>query len=71
MLNRRPDATERLVEFAETRRRARRRRAVEDLAWREGTVEERLAHALVQGIDDFIDEDTEEARAEVRRGRST
>ena len=61
VLNRRPDATERLVEFAETFK-GEKQGAVEDLAWRKGTVQERLAHALVKGITDFIVEDTEEAR---------
>ena len=42
-----------------------------DLAWREAPVEERLSHALVHGIVDFIEEDTEEARQALRSGRST
>ncbi len=58
---RRPDATERLVRFAETVRGEATKREV-DLAWRERDVEERLVHALVHGIDDFIEEDVEEAR---------
>ncbi len=58
---RRPDATERLVAFAETVKGGGKKR-VEDLSWREGTVEERLEHALVKGIVDFVEEDTEEAR---------
>jgi 5-methyltetrahydrofolate--homocysteine methyltransferase len=61
LLNRRPDATERLVAFAETVK-AKGKAAVKDDEWRTGTVEERLAHALVKGITDFIDQDTEEAR---------
>ena len=61
LLNRRPDATERLVTFADTVKQADKAEIVAD-AWREGTVEERLSHALVKGIVDFIDEDTEEAR---------
>jgi 5-methyltetrahydrofolate--homocysteine methyltransferase len=61
IFNRRPDATERMVAFAETVRGEGTKRTV-DLAWRTGTVEERLVHALVHGIDDFIEEDTEEAR---------
>jgi 5-methyltetrahydrofolate--homocysteine methyltransferase len=60
LLNRRPDATERLVEFAETVK-AKGREAVEPDAWRTGTVEERLGHALVKGIVEHIDADTEEA----------
>ncbi len=66
VLNRRPDATERLVAFAETVK-AQGRAAVEDLAWRAGTVEERLAHALVKGIATHIVEDTEEARLKYAR----
>src|SRR5919197_430193 len=58
---RRPDATERMVAFAETVKGEGAKREV-DLSWREGTVEERLKHALVHGIDTFIEEDTEEAR---------
>jgi 5-methyltetrahydrofolate--homocysteine methyltransferase len=60
VLNRRPDATERLLEVADTVKG----RAVEaaDLAWRKAPVHERLAHALVEGIADYVVEDTEEAR---------
>jgi 5-methyltetrahydrofolate--homocysteine methyltransferase len=58
---RRPDATERMVRFAETVQGGALER-VEDLTWREGSVEERLSHALVHGIDDHIVEDAEEAR---------
>ena len=70
LLNRRPDATERLVETAETlkaQKSGSKDKAVKDDAWRGGTVEERLSHALVKGITDFIDADTEEARAKVTR----
>ena len=66
VLNRRPDATERLVSFAETVK-AHGKAVVEDLAWRAGTVEERLAHALVRGITTYIVEDTEEARVRAAR----
>ncbi len=62
LLNRRPDATERLVEFAETVKSKDKKDAGEDLRWREGTVEQRLAHALIKGIDRFITDDVEEAR---------
>ena len=62
LLNRRPDATERLVEFAETVKGKGGATAVADEAWRSEPVEERLAHALVKGIVEFIDEDAEEAR---------
>jgi 5-methyltetrahydrofolate--homocysteine methyltransferase len=61
LLNRRPDATERLVAFAETVKKSDKP-AVKDDGWRAGTVEERLSHALVKGITDFIDQDVEEAR---------
>jgi 5-methyltetrahydrofolate--homocysteine methyltransferase len=61
LLNRRPDATERLVEFAETVKGGAKA-AEEDLAWRNEPVEARLAHALVKGITQYITEDTEEAR---------
>jgi 5-methyltetrahydrofolate--homocysteine methyltransferase len=66
LLNRRPDATERLVEFAETFKGAAKART-EDIAWRNAPVAERLKHALIKGITDFIDEDTEEARAQLGR----
>jgi 5-methyltetrahydrofolate--homocysteine methyltransferase len=61
LLNRRPDATERLVNFAETVK-AQGKAAAKDDKWRKGTVEERLSHALVKGVTDYIDQDTEEAR---------
>ncbi len=66
LLNRRPDATERLVDFAETVK-AKGKKVEEELAWRATDVEERLKHALVKGITDFIDIDTEEARAKLGR----
>ena len=66
IFNRRSDATERMVAFADTVRGEGMKREV-DLAWREGTVDERLKHALVHGIDDFIEEDTEEARKQRER----
>ena len=61
LLNRRPDGTERLVAFAETVKR-QDKTVLKDDEWRKGTVEERLSHALVKGITDYIDQDTEEAR---------
>jgi 5-methyltetrahydrofolate--homocysteine methyltransferase len=61
LLNHRDDATERLIKFAESVKQKGKVAIVED-AWRSGTVEERLSHALVKGIVDFIDVDTEEAR---------
>jgi 5-methyltetrahydrofolate--homocysteine methyltransferase len=66
VLNRRADATERLVAFAETYK-AQGRKTEEDLAWRSGTVEERLSHALVKGITTHIIDDTEEARQKYAR----
>ncbi len=69
LLNRRDDATERLVEIAETLKAQKSgdKAKKEDDAWRSGTVGERLSHALVKGITDFIDTDTEEARAQSKR----
>jgi 5-methyltetrahydrofolate--homocysteine methyltransferase len=66
IFNRRPDATDRLVTFAETVKGEGTRRE-RDLSWREAPVEQRLAHALVHGIVDFIEEDTEEARQRAER----
>ncbi|CAN5622439.1 methionine synthase [soil metagenome] len=63
VLNRRDDATERLLELAEGLDPAARTAAGRDLSWREAPVEERLRHALIEGISDWIVEDTEEARA--------
>jgi 5-methyltetrahydrofolate--homocysteine methyltransferase len=61
VFNRRADATERLVAFAETYKKESKQ-AVEDLAWRKRGVQERLSHALVKGIDTWVVADTEEAR---------
>ena len=66
LLNRRPDATERLVTFAESVKQ-KGKVEVEEQSWRQGTVEERLSHALVRGIVDYIDADTEEARQKYGR----
>jgi 5-methyltetrahydrofolate--homocysteine methyltransferase len=66
LLNRRDDATERLVEFAENVK-AKDKTPVADKAWRKEPVEERLKHALVKGIVDYIDIDTEEARQKCKR----
>ncbi len=66
IFNRRPDATERLVEFAETFK-GRKKDAAEDLAWRKGSVQERIIHALVRGVTQHIVEDTEEARLQYDR----
>ena len=69
LLNRRPDATERLVDYAEGLKAVggdpKEQKA--EQAWRSGTVEERLQHALIKGIVDYIDEDTEEARVKLGR----
>lgn len=62
ILNRRPDSTERLVTFAETVKAKGKEGEKKDDTWRHTSVEERLKHALVNGITDFIDADTEEAR---------
>ena len=61
ILNRNPEATDKLLAFAETVK-AKDKQEVKDEAWRRGTVEERLKHSLVNGITDYIDADTEEAR---------
>ena len=63
VLNRRADGTERLLEIAERYKGIKGEKAVEDLAWRERPVRDRLSHALVHGIDQYIVADTEEARA--------
>ena len=68
LLNRRPDATERLVDFGETLKHigtAVSEKKAEE--WRHGTVEERLSHALVKGIDTYIEIDAEEARVKLGR----
>jgi 5-methyltetrahydrofolate--homocysteine methyltransferase len=62
LLNRRDDATDRLLEFAETVKQKGKKAASEDLTWREADVVDRLKHALIHGIDKFIEEDAEEAR---------
>ena len=67
ILNRRSDATERLLDVAERYKGDGARKTVVDLAWREAPVEARLKHALVKGITDFIIDDTEEARAKLGR----
>jgi 5-methyltetrahydrofolate--homocysteine methyltransferase len=66
LFNRRDDATERLVEFAEGVK-GKKKQNVRDLAWRETGVGERITHALVHGIDEFIVADTEEARQKFAR----
>lgn len=61
LLNRDPDATERLLDLAEEFKGKGGKKLPEDLTWREGTVEKRLEYALLKGIDKFVTEDTEEA----------
>lgn len=60
LLNRRDDATERLLEYAETVKGSAKKKELDD-EWRNGTIEERITHALVKGVIDYIDEDTEQA----------
>ncbi len=67
VLNKRPDASERLLTIAQKFHGAGKEKNVADLAWREWPVARRLAHALVHGLTDFIVEDTEEARLAAER----
>ncbi|MGF1679009.1 MAG: vitamin B12 dependent-methionine synthase activation domain-containing protein, partial [Candidatus Methylacidiphilales bacterium] len=67
LLNRRPDATARLLDFAAQFKGQGGKEMVQDLAWRDASVEKRLEHALLKGITDFIDTDTEEARIQYGR----
>ncbi len=67
VLNRRSDATERLLEIAERYKGRKGEKKSEDLGWRERPVRERLAHALVHGLDAWVEEDTEEARQQATR----
>ncbi|MEX2327021.1 MAG: dihydropteroate synthase, partial [Pseudomonadales bacterium] len=67
VLNRRNDATERLLEVAEKYAGRGSKAAEEDLSWREGPVQERLTHALVKGINTYVVEDTEEARLQAEK----
>jgi len=67
LLNRRDDATERLVDHAESLKGIVKNVTEKDEAWRKAPVEERLSHALVKGIVEYIDEDTEEARKKLGR----
>ena len=62
LLNRRADSTERLLDLAESYKNVSGKKIEEDLSWRDAPVEKRLEHALLRGIDKYIDEDTEEAR---------
>ena len=67
VLNRRPDATEQMLEAAERWKGGAGAKRAQDLTWREGPVEDRLRHALVHGITEFIEADTEEARQKAER----
>ena len=66
ILDRRDDATERLLDFAETVKGSKKEKTV-DLSWRENPLQDRITHALVKGIDTFIIEDVEEARLEATK----
>ncbi len=67
LLNRRPDAADRLTTFAETVKSRGKKADTRQLAWREGSVEERLKHALIHGVVEWIDPDVEEARQKYPR----
>ncbi|WP_332022422.1 methionine synthase [Kaistella sp.] len=66
MLDRRDDATERLLDYSE-KHKSTKKETVEDLEWRKNPLQERITHALVKGIDRFIIEDVEEARTQTQR----
>ncbi|MGG6461374.1 methionine synthase [Solilutibacter silvestris] len=67
VLNRRDDSTERLLEIADKYKGKKGEKKVEDLRWREQPVAARLSHALVHGIDQYVEDDTEEARLQAKR----
>ncbi|QDS92090.1 Methionine synthase [Roseimaritima multifibrata] len=67
LLNRREDATDRMLDFAETVKGSGKKKSAEDLSWRERDVSERLKHALLKGVDKFVVEDAEEARQQLPR----
>jgi len=67
ILNRRDDATDRLLEAADKFKGGPQQKRVQDLSWREKPVGERMTHALIHGIADYVDEDTEEARQQFDR----
>ncbi|MEI7731195.1 MAG: methionine synthase [Verrucomicrobiota bacterium] len=67
LLNRRPDATERLIKFAESIKQKDKTEQVAEDTWRSAPVEERLTHALVKGMADFVEQDVEEARQKLGR----
>ena len=66
MLDRREDATERLLDYSE-KHKSKKKEIIEDLEWRKNPLQERITHALVKGIDRFIEADVEEARKSVNR----
>ncbi|MEC5393734.1 methionine synthase [Bergeyella sp. RCAD1439] len=66
MLDRREDATERLLDYSE-KHKAVKKEKIEDLSWRDQPLQERITYALVKGIDRFVEEDVEQARLEVSR----
>ncbi len=67
LLNRRDDATERLLDFAENVKGSTKEANTDRLKWRELPLQERISHSLIKGIDEFVDQDMEEARLSVRR----
>ncbi len=67
LLNRRPDAADRLTEFAESVKSSNKKEKGKDLSWRSAPVAERLKHALITGTVDYIEQDTEEARQQYER----
>jgi 5-methyltetrahydrofolate--homocysteine methyltransferase len=67
VLNRRDDATERLLDIADNYKKKKGEKKVEDLSWRQQPTAAKLAHALVHGIDQYVTEDTEEARLQASR----
>ncbi|MEO1617471.1 MAG: methionine synthase, partial [Planctomycetota bacterium] len=67
LLNRRSDATDRMLDFAETVKGSGKKKSGEDLTWREAPIAARMKHALIKGIDKFIEEDAEEARQQFDR----
>lgn len=66
LFDRRDDATERLLKYSEQNKSTKKSKNKDDVEWRKGAVEERLSHALVHGILDFIEQDTEEARIQYK-----
>jgi 5-methyltetrahydrofolate--homocysteine methyltransferase len=67
LLNRRDDATERLLDFAENVKGSTKEASTDRLKWRELPLQERISHSLIKGIDEFVDQDMEEARLSVNR----